>query len=234
MKRLAVVALALFTATACTSVESSDIKTSGIYADLWTIADGDGASYSEATLRVGGALSNTFVTLSDGDELTTTLGEQVEIMHEQNLADIFTYRADFESDAPDTDYVVAFERLDDDSAPNSVMSLPAPFTVDALADEYSRDDADLVVTWDNQADEKMKIWAEGTCIINQYHDNETDAGTYTFAADSIEPQNADANENCEIEITLWRSRPGDVDSAYGEGGAAWGYQRRKLTTLSIP
>ena len=234
MKRIAVISLALFTATACTSVESSDIKTSGIYADLWAVSDGEGTSYSEAILRVGGATSNTFVTLSEGDDLTATVAEVTENMTEQNIGEIYSYRADFSTADADVDYVIALERTEDESAPSSVMSLPLPFVMDPVGSEYSRDDDDIVLTWDNQQSEIMKIWIEGTCIHNQYHDNETDAGIYTISSDSLEPIDPEANANCEIEITLWRSRPGDVDSAYGEGGVAWGYQRRKITTLSTP
>jgi len=234
MKRIITVALALFTATACQSVDSADVKTSGLYADLWTVSDGDGTSYTETSLRVGGVTSNTFVTLSDGDELTTILDGASEIMTEQNIGEIYSYRASFDSAEPDIDYVVAFDRQEDDGAPSSIMSLPQPFELNALESEYSRDDDDIVLSWDNQQSEIMKIWVEGSCIVNQYMNNQTDAGIHTIKSDSLEPADPEANANCEIEITLWRSRPGDVDSAYGEGGAAWGYQRRKVTTLSTP
>ncbi len=235
MDRHLFAAATLAAATACSTVASEDVTTDALYADMWVIAEGDGASRAVATLRVGGELSNTFVELSGGDALTATRdGEEPVAMVEQELLGARSYRADFPDDTPDLDVTIALEREVDDGAPASVMSLPQPFALDPIDGAYSRDNDDIVLTWDNTAAEEISVWVEGSCIQNTYTPRMADAGTYTLAADSIQANAGEEAENCEIEISVWRSRPGTVDPGYGKGGAAWGHQVRKLTTVSTP
>ncbi len=235
MRRLLLTALGIAALTACATVDSDDVTTDGMYADMWVIAEGDGTSRAVATLRVGGELSNTFVELAGEDKLTAARPDEAPVpMTEQELLGARSYRADFADDTHDIDVTIAFEREVDDGAPSSVMSLPAPFTLDPVEASYSRDDDDIVLTWDNTQSEQVSIWAEGSCIQNLYTPRMTDAGTYTIAADKLEPNVGEEMENCEIELSVWRSRAGTVDAGYGEGGAAWGHQVRKHTTLSMP
>lgn len=235
MRRLILTALGIAVATGCATVGSDDVTTDGLYADLWVIAEGDGTSRAVGSLRVGGELSNTFVELTGDDQLIATReGEDGIVMHEQQVLGARSYRADFADDQFDLDVTISFERTVDDGAPSSVMSLPAPFELDPVAENYSRDDDAIVLTWDNQQAEEVAVWVEGTCIQNIYTPRMTDAGTYTIDADKIEPNVGEEAENCEIELSVWRSRPGTVDPGYGEGGVAWGHQVRKVTTLSTP
>ena len=235
MRRLILAALGIAVATGCATVESDDVLTDGMYADMWVVAEGDGTSRAVATLRVGGELSNTFVELTGDDKLTAARPDEEPVeMTETELLGARSYSADYADDTHDIDVTIAFERTVDEGAPSSVMSLPPPFTVDALGSEYSRDDDDIVLVWDNTGPEDVAVWVEGTCVQNIYTPRMTDAGTYTIEADKIEPNVGEEAENCQIEISVWRSRAGSVDSGYGEGGAAWGHQVRKQTTLSTP
>lgn len=235
MRRLLLAALGIAALSACEAVESEDVNTSGLYADLWVIAEGDGASRAVGILRVGGELSNTFVELTGGDKLTATRdGEDPVEMYEQQLLDARSYRADFADDTPDLDVTIAFERELDESAPSSVMSLPQPFEVAPIAAQYSRLTDDIVLTWDNTQAEEMAVWVEGPCIVNYYSTRKPDTGSWTVSAEDIQANEGAEEENCELEVTLWRSRSGTVDPAYGKGGKAWGHQTRQLTTLSVP
>ena len=71
MKRLYILLLpALF---ACTeTVESSDIRTTGIYPEFAAIADGSGSTEVSARFKVGGNDSNTFLDIQGGDRIEMT------------------------------------------------------------------------------------------------------------------------------------------------------------------
>jgi len=219
----------------CEVVESTDVNSSGIYADLFVMAEGSGTSHASATLRVGGATSNTFVELSGADTLTSwRTDEEPQLMVEQALFDMRSYRADFVDDTPDLDVHISFDRTTDAGAPGSVMSLPLPFELDPIEASYSRLDDDIVLAWDNVQSEEMQVFVEGDCIRSLYLPREADTGTWTLDRGVIEPFDAGAEPNCEVTLSVWRSRPGSVDPGYGKGGVAWGHQKRQLTFTSTP
>ena len=128
-------------ATACARVDSSDVRTGGVYADLEVTASGDGTSIVIAGLRVGGPQSNTYLDLVDGDTLTAHGGDQSQEMRKaRSLLGRVTYRARFPLEAENSPFRVAFARDAHDpkekecrgeSAPNSFATLPAPFDLDA-------------------------------------------------------------------------------------------------------
>ena len=61
--------------TGCASIESSDIKTSGIYADFEAKSSGEGSTLLSASLKVG-ENSNTYLDLVEGDTLTASFDEE--------------------------------------------------------------------------------------------------------------------------------------------------------------
>jgi hypothetical protein len=68
-------AVALAPLVACEAVDSEDVLTSGMYADLAVTNTGSNTR-AAAILRVGGASSNTFVELTGDDSLTLRIGEE--------------------------------------------------------------------------------------------------------------------------------------------------------------
>jgi hypothetical protein len=124
--------------------------------------DGDGTSHASATLRVGGATSNTLVELAGEDNLAAMRdGEEPIDLFEQSVFDVRSYRVDYADDTPDLDVHVAFTRGLDDGAPDSAVSLPAPFELDPLEGAYSGEDHDLVLTWDHVAEEEVALHGGG-------------------------------------------------------------------------
>src|SRR4029079_5594762 len=96
-------------------VESTDIRTSGIYPDIDVTADGSGTTRVQVRLKVGGPASNTFLALVGEDRLQVTADVRTKDMDVSGVG----YIATFPTDAAAT-FVIAFQRgAADTSAPST-------------------------------------------------------------------------------------------------------------------
>ena len=237
MRKTGILFLTLATLVACESVESTDVMTSGVYADIEAVAEGDGSTRASAILRVGGADSNTFLELVADDSLTASTGEETQELIEQSIGDYFSYVADFDVDAEDTEFVVAFERTVDEGAPNTTLSLPALFDLTGPEEgvTLSRSEEDITITWESSGTEDEMLWsASGGCFFDASGGIEGDPGTFTIEAGTLESVDEDEPETCEATLVITRSRVGDLDPGYGEGGSVFGKQMRSVDILVSP
>ncbi|MCB9762766.1 MAG: hypothetical protein H6739_23395 [Alphaproteobacteria bacterium] len=236
--RLALIPILIFPAlVGCESIESQDILTSGIYADLTVITDGDGAR-AQAILRSGGATSNTFVQLTGDDDLSVSAdGGEAVAMSEQNLGDIYSYTADLDEDAAGTEFTFAFTRTIDDGAPASTAVLPEPFNATGPAEDStaSRTADDITITWEpsGSADD-MELKVHGDCFIDLSVPIEGDPGTYVVEAGTIESPDGTADQACDATITIMRKRSGSLDAGFGEGGVIYAAQSREIKIRMDP
>src|SRR6187549_863202 len=84
MNRWALLTLPL-AALACTeTVESSDIRTSGVYPEFRVVADGSGTSEASARLKVGGNDSNTFLDLQAGDRIEVSANGETRVLNSES------------------------------------------------------------------------------------------------------------------------------------------------------
>jgi hypothetical protein len=222
------------------TVDSTDVRTSGIYAKYQAISNGD-ETHLTARLLVGGNESNTDMRLTESDRLRGTVDTESKDLTDDNNNQM--YEAFFAETAGGTDVKIAFTRGDEDEdAPNSTAVLPEGFTLAGVAnnESISRMD-DLVITWDPSGDDDDMAWTlEGDCIKNNNFDlSQADTGTVTLAAGDVEPFNTDdADETCEVTFTLDRTRPGSVDTHFNDDSDGRGsfdaIQRREITFRSAP
>jgi hypothetical protein len=182
-------------ALACTeSVESTDIRTTGIYPEIEVLATGDGNSKVTVRLKTGGKKSNAFLDLKGDDTLEVTVGDDTK---ELDGSGDHEYVASFDTDAGGTKFTIAFLRgEDDDSAPESVVTLPEPFDMTIDATTASRTDDEVPYSWEPAADDDI-AWdldnvkpGEDACI---QHDSGVtpDDGDNTIAAGDIETFDSD-------------------------------------------
>jgi hypothetical protein len=238
---------AIFLLAACETVESKNVRTDGIYADLRATADGSGSTVVEASLRVGGSGSNTYLDLSDGDSLLVDhAGDTRRLERSQDFFGAVHYRTSVPTDAADTPLRVAFMREPHDqmeaecrggSAPYSIATLPSPFSITAPSADakFSRARDSIVVTWTPSSHDAMRWTASGTCIRNESGDLDGDPGRLELDAGRFEPAtDREQSQSCEVTITLIRRRMGMVDPAYGEGGTFTAEQIRKVEIDSEP
>jgi len=224
-------------------VDSVDVRTDGIYADLELRAEGDGKAKVTASLLVGGARSDTYLNLTEGDELIAHLGGAERDMREISSAiGVFVYRAEFDGEDPDT-YRVEFRRTAHSEeeakcrggdAPFSYSTLPPPFSMQVqTADGFSRDDDNLTISWSpSGGSDGMSLAVRGSCI-RDYTTDLGDTGSRTIAAGTLKPIGEMA-EDCQLSVTIDRARMGEVDENYGEGGTFRAVQSRASSLESTP
>ena len=174
--------------------------------------------------------------LVSGDALTASQGEESSEMQKNNLGSMVWYETQFMSAAADTEFSIAFERAEDDNAPDSRVSLPAPFdlTVPAPDEEFFMSVDRISVAWNNTSDDVMKLTVSGSCFFGISEELNTDEGVYVIEPTVLEPIDAGANETCVATVSLTREREGSVDAAFGEGGVFAGRQSRSVEILVRP
>ncbi|HET9959598.1 MAG TPA: hypothetical protein VFQ61_34135 [Polyangiaceae bacterium] len=226
---VSIVALGLF---ACSEeVESTDVRTSGVYPVITVTADGSGSSRVDIELKVGGSSSNTRLDLEGEDNLTVTVGDETRRITESKNN---KYTTTFDTDAEGTEFIVAFNRgADDKSAPNSRVSLPAPFDLTLGSSEVSRKDDVLDFTWDKAGGPDMEWHADGDCIFPE-SDTTADDGEASIGAGKLDATSSKENESCEVTLSLTRTAKGTADPAFTEGGAVKALQVRSETFQSLP
>jgi len=232
MNKLALVAIVL---AGCEKVESNDILTSGINAQITAASLGDGKTTVTATLYVGNPLNLTFVELAGDDQLIASHGTEDKVMVERELLNTVSHQAEFQTDAAGAQFEVAFVRTIDDGAPSSVATLPASFALGATIGTASRA-APLTLTWSPAGTSDTMSWlAEGDCIERAAASITGDPGTVTIAANTIKlRQQQGTPTTCAITVSISRARLGTLDPAYGKGGMVTGTQTRQATLTSTP
>jgi hypothetical protein len=241
MPRTLSFALALV-AVACTKVESSSIKTSGMSAHVEVSADGTGRTTASASLNVDDSLTD-FVDLSPGDSFVVSVNAQSQTMSRSDVLNDISYLATFSGqDAENTAYTVALRRASDTSAPGSTCTIPKPFTIQAPAASatVSRTRDDIVVQYTSAGTtDSMTYDVQGDCVATSTAQPVPggDSGSFTIAKGTLSGSSggsSDAGATCPLTITVHRSRTGHLDPAYGHGGRVWAEQVRSVTVSSTP
>lgn len=213
-------------------VESTDIRTTGVYPVIDVTAEGSGTSRVLVKLKVGGINSNTYLDLTGPDRLTATGGGATK---ELDSSGSVSYAATFATEAAGP-FVVSFIRgPEDDSAPNTTVDLPEPFVISPLATtELSRATGDLVFTWTpGPAAGVIDSSLYGSCI-DTIVETIPDDGTATISHDRIRARDGFTNDSCSVTLTLARNDVGQVDPAFTEGGRVTATQIRATLFTSTP
>jgi len=228
-----VLLLSSFTfAWGCTqSVESTDIRTTGIYPEIVVTATGSGTSKVEVALKVGGSSSNTYLDLTGEDQLKATVGGTAKVLDDVGS---HTYAASFPVDEEGTEFVISFLRGKiDENAPASTVSLPAPFELTLSPTEASRATEAIDMVWDPPATGNVRWDIDGDCI--QIDTGSTpDDGTNSLAAGTISTFDSDKNKSCTVNLDLTRSKSGQIDPAFTEGGSIVARHVRSASFTSNP
>ena len=237
LKLIGFLALSIST-MACSEVKSSEVTTAGIYLDYSVVTDGEGTgSEVNTTLRVGGVTSTTFVDLDDGDQLVVSVNDESQVLSQSSLGVIHSYDADFVSDVDGDEFRLAFDRANLDGAPETLAVLPTPFelTEPEFDTVFSRsnESGEIVVGWDNQGQDRMKITVEGDCFVSYLATNQPDSGTHSIPLSYFKDNEYDDAESCTAMVIVERQRAGSVDPAFA-GGQALGIQKRRSSIRLDP
>jgi len=212
-------------------VESTDIRTTGVYPVIDVTAEGSGTSRVLVKLKVGGPASNTYLELVGPDRLTATgAGATKELDSSGGVS----YAATFATEAAGP-FVVSFIRgEEDDDAPNSTVNLPEPFTLTVETTELSRATGDLAFSWTpGPAGGVIDSSLYGSCI-DTLIETIPDDGTGSISRDRIHARDGATTESCTVTLTLARTHVGQVDPAFTEGGRVTATQIRDRAFTSTP
>ena len=216
-------------------VGSEDVRTGGLYAKYEAVSYGEGTTELEAQIRVGGD-SGTWVQLNNGEKLEVSIPDETITLKHDEQGDRHYYRGELGTDKS-VEINVALLRTDADiDAPDSKATLPVPFAAQFVnidqGDDVQRGNS-IKIEWNNTSSGKMNWELDGSCIWSE-SGTTNDDGSLTIAADSIEVQNLDKGDSCEVTVTLERANKGSVDSEFGSGGEFRAYQRRNVQFVSTP
>jgi hypothetical protein len=194
---------------------SANIRTPGIAALIDVTANDDTNSTVHADMRVGGSSSNTFLILESGDKLSA---EAAGTRKDMTAQDEGQYEAEFSTAAADTEFKfkVMFERDADEDALANRGTMPAPFQIGEVPqDKPSRKDADVTLTWSPvDTASNMVVELNGTCIFNETIDVVGDEGMLVIPKGSLESTGGDMPKECEVNVTMRRSRTGTADPIF--------------------
>jgi hypothetical protein len=221
--------------TGCSSVDSSDILTSGIYAELSASSAGTGTTQVSATLYLGNPINLDFVDLTGDDQLIASHAGQTMVMSETSVLNIVGHNATFATDAEGEEFAIDLQRTVDNGAPESTATLPAKFTLAGPTTPTSRAGT-IALTWSpaNTAD-RMSWQATGDCIDLAVGMIPGDTGSFSIPANAIHKKmSAGVVDSCMVTIAVSRTRDGHLDPGYGKGGHITGVQARTISVTSNP
>lgn len=212
---------------ACTNIDSDDIDTDAIQPNV-NVRSNNGADGSSVnvTLHVGDS-PTTFVELQGGDELTATGGGATRTLESNELLGVVSYTGDLPTKTPGDVITIAFTRTEEGkaSAPDSNVALTEGLTLTApLGAAVASRAAALVVSWDSVASEdQVRVGWSGGCVVDGSRDVTAGQNTLTLEAGTISKREQGENEadpppdNCDVQLTVSRSRTGTIDAAFGGG-----------------
>jgi len=231
-------------ATGCQKVDSTDVRTSGVYAEFIVTEQSATEAKVDATLWVGGALSNTYLKLTGQDRLTVYVGSASYPM--QGSSSLYeSYSALIPYPATDTELRVDFERGPDDvSAPGSTVIVPGLFALAApVKPQYSRANDTLEIDWSPYDTTQVVSWfVVGACVQMFSNNNVVDSGRATIPAGTLkkpplpgpdEEHHPIPPDQCTADADVTKSRVGHIDPAFS-GGTFKASQTRRVSFASVP
>jgi hypothetical protein len=232
--KLSLLALPFATATACTTTESDNILTRGMYASISASADGTGNTTVSTSLFLGPPSDLIFIDLVAGDQLIAHHGSQSKVMSELIILNIVSHSATFPVDDEGALFDVELRREVDPGAPSSIATLPAPFTLGTVPPSVSRTAA-FGVNWTGSSADPMRWSADGSCIEAASGLIGGDPNSVTMPAGTFQKRaGTNIADSCEVKVTVSRERAGELDPAFEEGGKVTGIQTRSVTFTTTP
>jgi hypothetical protein len=239
MKNFLLTSLALTVVFAgCTDLASSDIKTAGIRATLSITNTGSNGVTARAQFNVDTNATD-FVELSTGDTVVAKANGQTVTLSESKLLGAVAYTGNLTASDAATQYTISLNRSTDTSAPGSTCTMPAALsiTTPAASASFSRNNDDISVTYSGSGQSDPLSWSvTGDCVTPVSSQTlPSDTGSFTIPKGTIKQLSNSTNAvtNCQITLTVNRTRNGTLDPSYN-GGLIQAIQSRSVTLNSAP
>lgn len=228
---LLALASALLIVSACSTVNSADLRTSGINAHIRVDAR-SGDSEVSVSLSAGGLTS---IELSDGDDLSVASGDETATFDHSSLLGSHGYTANLDGvTEPDEEVAVTLKRADDPSTTSRVR-LPEPIKASGPRRASRREDLLLEI---NQAPGVIRVSWEGSCVTSGT-DQEYDEGQpVVIPAGTLRPYKAGSDQpkppkQCLVTFTVSRVLTGSLDDEF-KGGSIEALRSTSVVVRSRP
>lgn len=243
-----VLASSLIWAIGCNSesVESEDIRTSGMWVKMEADGQADERTRVVVELNVGGEFG-TNVVLSSGEYLeAVAAGVTKRMAEDTDFLDI-DYQAYMDTNTSDTEVNIRFYRNSGENIVESRAILPTSFVITSplSSEDYSLQET-VVLAWTPEIqDGSTHFFSTITCIntegettssssseyINDNGVYEYDISTSRLFANGTAGLNT--AQPCTMAFTLQRKRFGNIDPRFGEGGTFKATQTRKVEGVTL-
>jgi len=240
----------LLVCAGCSTVDSEDLRTSGIYKETSIVVE-DSLTRVLVRLRTGPALDADRVILSPGDQLTATLSGSITALFSEGES-TGAYRGSFSQSVGGTELTVALLRANDDDAPASTVTLPGNFQLSAPdAGETFNAGESITVAWSPAAPANVvDVTYDIDCTIADetglprgasYGRSYTvvDSGTHTAQINDILNVLGTQDElipdvACLFQATVTRVSNGTIDPALTRGGSIRAPRRKSVLLNVVP
>lgn len=215
-------------------VDSTDIRTSGLYAHFEASSEGTGTVVMTGRLYVGGAVG-TLVELKGEDQLWAQVGAVTRRFSGGDGG----YSVRLDDDGDGTEIVVSLTRGNgDEGAPESRIRLPRAFEPSLKGlprgDSLARGKS-LTVRWSpaGAGTGVMGYSISGNCIFPKMGQT-SDDGEMVISSAEITALKTARGRSCDVVVEMGRDSSGSVDPNFGEGGIFRAYQIRRINFTSTP
>lgn len=221
-----IAALCLTALTGCHSVDSAQVDTDDINAQITVTARGTGDAEIVAQLSPERSVFG-FLELAPGENLRVH-ARGFESRLEPRWFDYQTY---LPLDYGETEFQVRLERVWGAHAPDSWVRMPHRFDLYRLGGLYSLSYDAIPIEWDVISDDEMRLTVSGACVedYERHISIGRDAGVVIVPPYTLMPKAHWDGGPCELEITVERYRFGSLDRAFGSGNI----KARQLRQMSV-
>lgn len=222
----------LLALTGCSgTLASKHVRSAALIAEIEVTAERADAAELRATFATEEAAGRRAVHLRGGDALHVTMAGRVRSVRGGRHG---RYRVALPLGEGALE--VALTRARDASTLHSRGTLGPPFTLASLAStEHSRARSTLTLTW-SPRDEwaHVDVTLTGPCIAPTERSLGLDPGTLVLTAGELSAAPGQEAARCPVEVTVRRTRLGDLDPALDQGGGFRLQQVRTIRFVSAP
>ena len=213
LAKLLNIALVALIGTACTSIDSENIPTDSMTANIKISVHDSGNTDVQATLRIEDS-ALTYLDLTGGEHLTATMGGRTTRL----VPGFFDYRGFLSDGLAGHQVRIGLNRNQYDDAHDSYATVPTPFTLRVTTHPNEYDDT-IELRWNDRTREKTRIKADGHCIRDEEWKFQSwnDTGRLTMAMSQLPIRSSWSGRECTIELTVERCRDGRLDPHFYGG-----------------
>ena len=219
------------------STKSSNVRTSGVNAEMTVRSGESGPTRISVRVRVGGTFSNTFLSIADGDALTAENGtDTVSLVGVTGLIAPPSNEGTLPTDSGGRTITVKFVRPHDVSAIASTVVMPTGFGLVSprVGELFDSAHPRVVITWSPPSSDPLEWSLHGGCIDEKSGTEAVDTGRVEVTLTAARDRDGGVSGPCDVLVHLVRNRTGKLDPAFGEGGSIIATQERERTIHFTP